>query len=62
MTVTRATRCDRSPFRMRRAACANRRFQFKKRSQLFIRSRNETLPVVAMRVNNPKRFRFLNAE
>jgi hypothetical protein len=47
---------------MRRAACANRRFQFKKRSQLFIRSRNEMLPVVAMRVNNPKRFRFLNAE
>jgi hypothetical protein len=30
--------------------------------QLFIRSHNETLSVVAMRVSNPKRFRFLNAE
>jgi len=39
----------------RQAACggANRRFQFHKRSQLFFGSRNETLSVVAMRVNNP---------
>jgi hypothetical protein len=32
---------------------ANRRFQFQKRSQLFIRAHNETLSVVAMRVSNP---------
>jgi hypothetical protein len=32
-----------------------RRFQFQKRRQLFIRSRNETLSVVAVRVNNPDR-------
>jgi hypothetical protein len=44
------------------AASANRRFQFHKRSQLFIGVHNEALTVVAMRVNNPKRFRFLNAE
>jgi len=31
------------------AASADRRFEFKKRSQLFIRSRNEPLSVVAMR-------------
>jgi hypothetical protein len=37
------------------AASANRRFQFQKRSQLFIRSHNETLPVAAMRVSNPGR-------
>jgi len=39
----------------RQAACGgtNRRFQFHKRGQLFFGSRNETLPVVAMRVNNP---------
>jgi hypothetical protein len=30
-----------------------RRFQFHKRSQYFIRVYNETLSVVAMRVNNP---------
>jgi hypothetical protein len=30
----------------------DRRFQFEKRSQLFIRVRNETLSVVAMRVGN----------
>jgi hypothetical protein len=40
----------------------NRRFQFEKRGQLFIRSHNEPLAVAAMRVSNPKRFRFLNAE
>jgi hypothetical protein len=32
---------------------ANRPFQFNKRSQLFIRTHNETLSVVAMRVCNP---------
>src|SRR5438128_293571 len=31
----------------------NRRFDFDKRSQLFIRTHNETLSVVAMRVSNP---------
>jgi hypothetical protein len=35
------------------AASANRRFQFHKRSQVFIRPHNETLPVVAMCVSNP---------
>ena len=34
---------------------ANRRLQFHKRSQLFIRTHNETLAVVAMRVRNPER-------
>jgi hypothetical protein len=33
----------------------NRRFEFQKRSQLFIRSHNETLSVVAVRVCNPDR-------
>jgi hypothetical protein len=37
------------------AASANRRFKFQKRTQFFIRSRNETLSVVAVRVNNPDR-------
>ena len=32
---------------------ANGRFKFKKRSQLFIRSCNETLSVAAISVNNP---------
>jgi len=32
---------------------SNRRFQFHKRSQHFIRPHNETLSVVAMRVSNP---------
>jgi hypothetical protein len=31
----------------------NRRFQFHKRSQLFIRTHNEPLSVVAVRINNP---------
>jgi len=34
---------------------ANRRFKFKKHSQLFIRSHSETLSVAAMRINNPDR-------
>src|SRR6188472_766408 len=33
----------------------NPRFQFQKRSQLLIRTHNETLAVVAMCVNNPDR-------
>jgi hypothetical protein len=33
----------------------NRRFKFHKRSQLFIRTHNETLSVVAMRISNPDR-------
>ena len=36
----------------------DRRFEFQKRSQLFIRTHNETLSVVAMRVNNPDRSPF----
>jgi hypothetical protein len=32
---------------------SNCRFQFDKRSQFFIRTHNETLSVVAVRVNNP---------
>jgi hypothetical protein len=39
----------------RLAANLNHRFQFNKRGQLFIRSRNETLSVVAMRSSNPDR-------
>ena len=33
----------------------SRRFQFQKRRQLFVRTHNETLPVVAMRIRNPDR-------
>jgi hypothetical protein len=35
------------------AATANHRFEFQKRSELFIRAHNERLSVVAMRVCNP---------
>jgi hypothetical protein len=35
---------------------ANRRSQFKKRGQLFIRVHNETLSVVAMRINQSRLF------
>jgi len=45
-----------------RDAVPDRRFKFQKSSQLFIGTHNNTLTVVAMRVSNPKRFRFLNAE
>jgi hypothetical protein len=31
----------------------NRRFEFQKRSQFFIRMHNETVSVAAMRVSNP---------
>jgi hypothetical protein len=37
------------------AASANRRFEFKKRSQLFIRAYNEMLSVVARRSNDDAR-------
>jgi len=33
----------------------DRRFKFQKRSQLFIRSDNETLSVAAVRISNPDR-------
>jgi hypothetical protein len=36
-------------------ASTDRRFEFNKRSQLFIRARNKTLSVFAMRINNPDR-------
>jgi hypothetical protein len=35
--------------------CANRRFEFHKRRQLFIRMDNETLSIVTMRISNPDR-------
>ena len=38
---------------MNRFGHANRRLQFYKRSQLFLRVHNETLSVAAMRVSNP---------
>ena len=37
------------------AASANRRFEFKKRSELFICTHDKALPVAAMRVSNPDR-------
>ena len=37
------------------AICANHRFQCHERSQLFVRTHNETLSVAAMRVSNPDR-------
>jgi hypothetical protein len=38
---------------MQKPATPNRRFQFQKRRHLFIRTHNETLSVIAMRVSNP---------
>jgi hypothetical protein len=35
-----------------RLSGSNRRFQFEERRQLFIRTHNESLSVIAMRVNN----------
>jgi hypothetical protein len=37
------------------SATSNRRFQFHKRSQLFIGVYNEPLAIVAVRVSNPDR-------
>jgi hypothetical protein len=37
------------------ATAANLRVQFEERSQLFIRTHNETLSVVAMRISNSDR-------
>jgi hypothetical protein len=45
-----------APFPRQRSFDHQLRFEFKKRRQLFIRSHNETLSVVAMRVNNPDWF------
>jgi hypothetical protein len=39
----------------KRAATPNRRFEFEKRSELFIRVHNEPLSVIAMRVSNEDR-------
>jgi hypothetical protein len=36
-----------------RAATANRRFEFDKRRQLFIRTHNKTLSIAAVRIGNP---------
>jgi hypothetical protein len=36
-------------------ACVSHRLQFQKRRQLLVRTHNETLSVVAMRVSNPDR-------
>jgi hypothetical protein len=51
-------RIDRSTIRdgfllVRLISGANRRYQFQKRSQLFIRAHNEPLSVAAMRISNP---------
>ena len=48
-----ATRDDRSLFRMRLAARANRRFKFEKSRQFLLRTHNEPSIVVAMCVSNP---------
>jgi len=40
---------------MQKAATTNRRFEFQKRSQLFVRTHNEALTLTAMRVNNEDR-------
>jgi hypothetical protein len=42
-----------SLFSQARLRTANGRFQFRKRSQLFIRTHNETLSVVTVSVGNP---------
>jgi hypothetical protein len=40
---------------VQKAATPNRRFEFQKRRQLFIRLHDQTLPVAAMRVSNEDR-------
>jgi hypothetical protein len=40
---------------LKNLASLSRQFEFNKRSQLFIRTHNETLSVAAMRVDNPDR-------
>jgi hypothetical protein len=40
------------------AVSVNRRFRLQKRNQLFVRSHNETLSVIAVRVSNPDRSPF----
>jgi hypothetical protein len=46
---------SRPPQSSGRSAGSNRRFQFKKRGQLFIRMHDETLSVIAMCICNPER-------
>jgi hypothetical protein len=46
-------RTDRPLWRGEAARRTNRRFEFHKRRQLFFRPCNETLSVVAVRINNP---------
>jgi hypothetical protein len=46
---------SRAPQSSARSAGSNRRFEFKKRSELFIRAHNEPPSVIAVRVNNPDR-------
>jgi hypothetical protein len=41
--------------RFQKLTVENRRFEFNKSSQLFIRTHNEAFSVAAMRVNNPER-------
>jgi hypothetical protein len=42
---------------MKLASSANRRFEFEKRGQLFIRANDEAISIAAMRVNNEDRSR-----
>jgi hypothetical protein len=42
-------------YQPRQFASANRRFQFQKRSQLFIRVHNETLSIIALCTNEDSR-------
>jgi hypothetical protein len=53
----RGTECEKNYASLSRqfAASADRRFEFHKRGQLFIRVHNETLSVVAVCVSNPDR-------
>ena len=60
MARARSTHCE-SPLRAgttirsfrRLSVRANRRFQFHKSGQLFVRTHNEAPSIVAMRVSNP---------
>jgi hypothetical protein len=44
-----------------KSATPNRRFKFHKRRQPFIRTHNETLSVIAVRVNDPDRSAYLRS-
>jgi hypothetical protein len=52
--ISRAQQCS------ERSAGSNRRFKFKKRSQLFIGMHNVTFPIVAVRVCDPDLFACWN--